>query len=340
MTDSGGFQVFSLGASLEHGVGKIANIFPGEAGGVLNAAGRAPRVGQGTSLVKVGEEEVRFKSHIDGSEHVFTPEKSVAIQRALGADMVLAFDECTSPLHDEAYTRRSAERTHRWAARSLAYFQENGPQHPYAQALYGIVQGGAFEAPRRESAGVIAGMDFDALAIGGNLGRTKEDMHRVIDWTVAELPRDKPRHLLGIGEPPDVFEAVARGCDTFDCVSPTRNARNGGVLKRLDDDGAPLPKFRLNMRNAGFANDPAPHRPRLRLLHVRALLESLPPPLVQSRGAAGPLLSPPSITSASWRGSARRFGRVYKMTRSRRLKGSGSSLSTLKVGRKQGSFTV
>ena len=101
-------------------------------------------------------------------------------------------------------------------------------------------------------------MDFDALAIGGNLGQTKSDMHRVIDWTVGELPRDKPRHLLGIGEPPDVFEAVARGVDTFDCVSPTRNARNGGVLKRLDDDGAPLPKFRLNMRNAGFANDARP----------------------------------------------------------------------------------
>ena len=261
MTDSGGFQVFSLGASLEHGVGKIANIFPGEAGGVLNMPKRTPRVGQGTSLVRVGEEEVRFKSHIDGSEHVFTPEKSIAIQRALGADMILAFDECTSPLHDEAYTRRSAERTHRWAARSLAYFQENGPQHGYAQALYGIVQGGAFEAPRRESARVIAAMDFDALAIGGNLGRTKEDMHRVIDWTVEELPRDKPRHLLGIGEPPDVFEAVARGCDTFDCVSPTRNARNGGVLKRLGDDGAPLPKFRLNLRNAGFANDARPIDP-------------------------------------------------------------------------------
>lgn len=255
MTDSGGFQVFSLGASLEHGVGKIANIFPGEAGG---APKTTQRVGKGKSLVKVSEDQVEFKSHIDGSSHVFTPEKSIAIQRALGADIILAFDECTSPLHDEDYTRRSAERTHRWARRSLAYFQANGPQHGYAQALYGIVQGGAFEQVRRESARTIAGMDFDGIAIGGNLGKTKADMHRVLEWTVDELPADKPRHLLGIGEVPDIFEAIARGCDTFDCVSPTRNARNGGILKRFDDDGSPLPKFRLNIRNARFATDERP----------------------------------------------------------------------------------
>ncbi len=255
MTDSGGFQVFSLGASLEHGVGKIANIFPGEEGGVLTSA---RRVGEGKSLVKVSEHEVHFKSHIDGSAHIFTPEKSIAIQRALGADIILAFDECTSPLHDGDYTCQSAERTHRWAERSLDYFQKRGPQHGYAQALYGIVQGGAFEDIRKESARVIAGMDFDGIAIGGNLGKTKTDMHRVIEWTVAELPRDKPRHLLGIGDVPDIFEAVERGVDTFDCVSPTRNARNGGLLKRLDDDGTPLAKFRINMRNARFADDPRP----------------------------------------------------------------------------------
>lgn len=260
LTDSGGFQVFSLGASLEHGVGKIANIFPGEEGGVLSSES-ARRVGEGKSLVKVGEEEVIFKSHIDGSAHTFTPEKSIAIQRALGADMILAFDECTSPLHDESYTRRSADRTHRWAERSLAYFQANGPRHDYAQALYGIVQGGAFERVRRDSARVIAGLPFDGMAIGGNLGKTKAEMHQVIEWTVAELPRDKPRHLLGIGEVPDIFEAVERGCDTFDCVSPTRNARNGGVLKRFADDGAPLPKFRLNLRNATYASDTRPIDP-------------------------------------------------------------------------------
>ncbi len=257
MTDSGGFQVFSLGAGLEHGVGKIANIFPGEAGGVLSGP-RAPVTKTGSKpLMTVTEDEVRFKSHIDGSAHVFTPEKSIAIQRALGADMILAFDECTSPLHDEAYTAKSAARTHRWAERSLRYFQEHGPEHGYEQALYGIVQGGAFEAVRKESARVVAGMDFGGLAIGGNLGRTKDEMRNVLAWTTPLLPPHKPRHLLGIGEVADIFDGVERGCDTFDCVAPTRNARNGGILVRFDE-GKPAPKFRLNIRNARFARDPRP----------------------------------------------------------------------------------
>ena len=255
MTDSGGFQVFSLGASLEHGVGKIANIFPAEEGGVLTQK-RLPS--ELKSLVTVGEDAVRFKSHIDGSEHLFTPEKSIAVQRALGADIILAFDECTSPLHDAEYTRRSAARTHRWAQRCLDYFEAHAPVHGYAQALYGVVQGGAFRDIRTESARVIAGMAFDGLAIGGNLGRTRDDMYRILDWTVPELPEAKPRHLLGIGDVPSIFEAVQRGVDTFDCVSPTRNARNGGLLKRFDDDGQRLPKFRLNLRNARFADDTRP----------------------------------------------------------------------------------
>ncbi len=253
MTDSGGFQVFSLGAGLEHGVGKVANIFPGEAGGVLT--GRRAQAAK--PLMIVTEDEVRFKSHIDGSAHVFTPEKSILIQRALGADMILAFDECTSPLHDEAYTARSAARTHRWAERSLRAFQESGPQHGYDQALYGIVQGGAFETVRKESAGVIAGMDFDGIAIGGNLGKTKDEMRNVLSWTNPLLPPHKPRHLLGIGEVADIFDGVERGCDTFDCVAPTRNARNGGVLVRFDE-GRPANKFRLNIRNARFAEDSRP----------------------------------------------------------------------------------
>jgi queuine tRNA-ribosyltransferase len=252
MTDSGGFQVFSLGASLEHGVGKIANIFPGEEGGILT---QPPRVGQGKSLVKVSEDQVHFKSHIDGSKHIFTPEKSIAIQRDLGADIILAFDECTSPLHDATYTQRSAERTHRWAKRCLDYFQTHDPKHNYAQMLYGITQGGAFRNIRTESTQIISAMDFDGVAIGGNLGKTLDDMHQILDWSLVDLPKDKPRHLLGIGDIPSVFEAVERGMDTFDCVSPTRNARNGGLLKRFDDDGKPLPKFRINIRNARFATD-------------------------------------------------------------------------------------
>ena len=256
MTDSGGFQVFSLGASLEHGVGKIANIFPGEEGGILTQPQK--RGGGQQSLVKVSEEQVRFKSHIDGSEHIFTPEKSIEIQRQLGADIILAFDECTSPLHDETYTSRSAERTHRWAQRSLDYFQSHDPLHGYAQALYGIVQGGAFKRVREHSASVIGNMDFDGLAVGGNLGKTRADMYQVLEWTLPFLPRDKPRHLLGIGDVPSIFEAVERGMDTFDCVSPTRNARNGGLLKRFDDDGRVLKNFRINIRNARFADDTRP----------------------------------------------------------------------------------
>lgn len=250
MTDSGGFQVFSLGASIEHGVGKVASIFPGEDPGRRSFT-------PGESFVTVGEEQVVFKSHIDGSTHVFTPERSIDIQRALGADIVLAFDECTSPLHDREYTRQSAERTHRWARRSLDRFRDTDDVHGYPQALYGIVQGGAFEDIRRASADVIGAMDFDGIAIGGNLGKTREDMYRVLDWSIPGLPDQKPRHLLGIGDVPSLFEAVDRGVDTFDCVSPTRNARNGGILVRFDE-GEPVDGYRLNLRNARFRDDLRP----------------------------------------------------------------------------------
>ena len=252
MTDSGGFQVFSLGAGAEHGVGKVANIFPGEAGGALGSQRRQDKA---KSLVKVGEDAVEFTSHLDGSRHVFTPERSVAIQRQLGADMILAFDECTSPLHGAEYTRRSAERTHRWAKRCLHYFRESGPHHGYSQALYGITQGGAFESVRRESTQIISGMDFDGLAIGGNLGKTHDEMYQVLSWSLDYLPEDKPRHLLGIGDVRSIFEGVARGMDTFDCVSPTRNARNGALLRRFDDEGKRLPKFRVNASAAIYKED-------------------------------------------------------------------------------------
>jgi queuine tRNA-ribosyltransferase len=254
MTDSGGFQVFSLGASIDHGVGKVANIFPG-ADAVAPARKRSLA---GRSMVRVGEDSVRFRSHVDGSAHEFTPEISIAVQRAIGADVVLAFDECTSPLHDLAYTRASNDRTHRWAERSLAAFDANPARHGYPQLLYGIVQGGAFETLRRESARVIGAMPFGGMAIGGNLGRTHDDMMRVLDWSIPALPDAPPRHLLGIGDVPSILAAVARGIDTFDCVAPTRNARNGGALALLDDDGRPRPNFRLNLRNGAYADDLRP----------------------------------------------------------------------------------
>lgn len=262
LTDSGGFQVFSLGAGIEHGVGKVASIFPGEdgrlAGDAEASTGASRTSGAGGGLVRVEEDHVVFTSHVDGSRHVFTPEISIDVQRSLGADVVLALDECTSPLHDERYTAESAERTHRWADRSLRAFASGAPRHGYDQTLYGIVQGGAFERVRKASARVIGGMGFGGIAIGGNLGSTRETMYRILDWTVPELPDVAPRHLLGIGDVPSIFEAVARGVDTFDCVAPTRNARNGGVMARFDDDGRPLPAFRLNLKNARFADDARP----------------------------------------------------------------------------------
>ncbi len=259
LTDSGGFQVFSLGAGIEHGVGKVASIFPGEEGAAHGAPDRA-------GMVVVDEEGVWFTSHVDGSRHRFTPEVSIRTQRSLGADVVLAFDECTSPLHDRAYTRASAERTHRWAERSLRAFHQEPSVHPYPQALYGIVQGGAFEQERIDSARTIAalradGRGFDGVAIGGNLGDTRATMHRILEWTEPHLPEALPRHLLGIGDVPSLFEAVARGMDTFDCVAPTRNARNGGVLARFDDDGRPLPTFRRNLKNARYGGDVRPIDP-------------------------------------------------------------------------------
>ncbi len=218
VTDSGGFQVFSLGFGLEHGVGKQIGAFPDEPGGT----GRRAR-GQTARLVRVDEDGATFTSHIDGSRQRLTPELSIEVQEALGADIILAFDEPTSPLHDANYTRTAMERTHRWAVRCLSARTRND------QALYGIVQGGAYEDLRHESARFVGGLPFDGVAIGGSLGRSKADMHSVLEWSVPYVPEAWPRHLLGIGEPEDLFSCVERGIDQFDCVSPTRLGRHGQV---------------------------------------------------------------------------------------------------------------
>jgi tRNA-guanine transglycosylase len=216
VTDSGGFQVFSLGFGIEHGVGKQIGMFPDERPGT----GRKPR-GQAARLVRVDEDGATFTSHIDGSRQRLTPEVSIAVQEALGADIVLAFDEPTSPLHEAAYTRQAMDRTHRWAQRCIDARSRSD------QALFGIVQGGAFEELRTTSARLIGGLPFDGVAIGGSLGKSKADMHSVLDWSIPHLPISWPRHLLGIGEPEDLFTCVARGIDQFDCVSPTRLGRHG-----------------------------------------------------------------------------------------------------------------
>lgn len=242
-TDSGGFQVFSLGAGKVHGVGKIAPIFPG--------AGCAKQTG--TSLVTLSEEGARFRSVVDGAPVFFSPEEAIRLQRLLGADVILPLDECTSPFHDHTYTKSAMERTHRWAERALVAFEKTHGLGPNpGQVLWGIVQGGAHEDLRRASAKTVAGMGFSGFAIGGSLGRSKDDMLRVIEWTVAELPEDRPRHLLGIGGVEDILAAVERGVDTFDCAAPTRLARNG-VLLTFAEDG-----FRIAIKNARFAGDDRP----------------------------------------------------------------------------------
>ncbi len=248
MTDSGGFQVFSLGAGKEHGVGKIASIFPeeGDRGGHLKAKGKSK---SGKPLVKVDEDGVEFISHLDGSLHRFTPEGVIEIERKLGADIILVLDECTSPLHDYAYTKRAMERTHRWALRALKEFERTDDGR---QALFGIIQGGAYRDLREESARFISSLDFQGFAIGGSLGKSKQEMLQVLEWTVPLLPEEKPRHLLGIGEIEDIFAAVESGIDLFDCVAPTRMARNGALFSK----GAEA--FRLHIRNARYRDDPRP----------------------------------------------------------------------------------
>ncbi len=208
LTDSGGFQVFSL-----------------------------------QTLRRVDDEGVTFRSHVDGSEHRFTPERVVEIQELLGADIAMVLDECTTP-QDYAYNVAALRRTHLWAERCLR--AHTRPD----QALFGIVQGGIFEDLRTESARVLAGMDFPGYAIGGlSVGESKAEMYHTLDVVVPLLPASKPHYLMGVGSPEDLLEGVARGIDIFDCVLPTRLARNGAVF---------TPDGRLNLHNAAHAEDPRP----------------------------------------------------------------------------------
>jgi queuine tRNA-ribosyltransferase len=208
LTDSGGFQVFSL---------------------------------SGTR--KVDDEGVTFKSHIDGSPHRFTPEKSIAIQENLGADIIMAFDECPPPL-DRDYNGVALKRTHAWAARCQAAKKRAD------QALFGIVQGGIFPDLREASARYLTSLDLPGYAIGGlAVGERKEEMHATLETVNACLPVHKPRYLMGVGSPEDLVNGVKRGVDIFDCVLPTRVARNGAALTRTG---------RRNMKNAPYARDPRP----------------------------------------------------------------------------------
>ncbi len=242
MTDSGGFQVFSLGAAMGKGVTKVAteeqiNDYIPEQPDLADENGGLGK------LATIDEDGVTFKSYKDGTTHRFTPERSMEIQWNLGADMIFAFDECTSPMDPYNYQKQAMDRTHRWALRSLT--RHNELDTDKKQALLGVVQGGRFEDLRAESARALAEMKtekgdmFDGFGIGGSF--TKNDLGKTLQIVNAILPEDKPRHLLGIGEPIDFFYGVENGCDTFDCVAPTRIARNGGLYTK---------QGRVNIKNA------------------------------------------------------------------------------------------
>jgi queuine tRNA-ribosyltransferase len=208
LTDSGGFQVFSL-------------------------AGRRT----------FSDEGVLFRSHIDGSQHLFTPEMVIHVQEQLGADIIMCLDECAEP-HDRGYNEQALARTHAWAGRCLAAHSR------LDQALFGIVQGGIWADLRQQSAEYLTGLDLPGYAIGGlSVGESKAQMYAMLDVTAPLLPADKPRYLMGVGAPEDLLEGVARGIDLFDCVLPTRLARNAALFTR---------QGRINLRNARFEQDPAP----------------------------------------------------------------------------------
>lgn len=227
MTDSGGFQIFSLKEGLEQGIGKI---FPEEKASIKNDNIKEQIKKNQSKLVKVTEKGVEFTSYLDGSKHFFMPELSIKIQKQLGADIIFTFDECTSPLAGYDYTKKAMERTHRWTERCIQEFKVKNSKSKVKQVLFGIVQGGEYKDLREESAKFIASYPFFGFGIGGSLGKSKKDMRNILEWTIPHLPERKPRHLLGIGRPEDIREAVKRGIDFFDCVWPTRIARNGTFI--------------------------------------------------------------------------------------------------------------
>lgn len=236
LTDSGGFQVFSLGLQ-------------GDA-----------------NQVKIKEDGVEFSSYLDGSKHFFSPTKAVEIQRAIGADIIMAFDECTPDKATLTYARTALDRTHRWAAECIAAWEGAQRQsvYGYYQALFGIIQGAMIPELRRESAEFITGLPFDGIAVGGEtIGYNMAGTQEVMDWIEPLLPVDKPRYAMGLGlNPQDIIDGVKVGFDMFDCVAPTRLARNGtlyiGELDATADDMnfvSPYDKGRLNINKAEFVTD-------------------------------------------------------------------------------------
>lgn len=233
MTDSGGFQVFSMGFGTDHGMGKILKEKPQSA---LEETSQPKKI-------RITDDGVTFRSPINGDELFIGPEESIRIQESLGADIAFAFDECPSPLANAAYMKRSLDRTHQWAKRCIDARAHDG------QALYGVVQGGAFKDMRIESAQTIVAMAFEGFGIGGEFGYDKESLLDVVQTTVDTLPKGKPRHLLGVGHPEDFEYIVRGGADTFDCIAPTHYARHGTAFTN---------EGRIDMRKTERLNE---HRP-------------------------------------------------------------------------------
>lgn len=235
MTDSGGFQVFSLGFGKDHGTGKIL----AEKSDTVISTGSQP------SSVRITDEGVYFRSYVDGSPLFIGPKESIKIQQKIGADIILAFDECTSPLADYEYTKHAVQKTHEWAKICIK-------AHTTDQALYGIVQGGKFKDLRIASAQYIGALPFNGFAIGGEFGASKQTMSSMLSWVLKELPNEKPRHLLGIGRVEDIARIIKSGVDTFDCITPTHYARHGYVFTS---------QGKINMRHSSHKNSLKPLDP-------------------------------------------------------------------------------
>lgn len=331
LTDSGGFQAFSLGAMIEHGIKKVSapreqsknaviphsmrnpgkfsgsgeNPVDSRVGGMTNeesikAVHKSGKIYDTknktisrhvtvelkpkTSLAKITEDGVEFKSHLNGEVHMLTPERSIEIQLNLGSDIVLVLDELISPLHSKPYVAQSLERTHRWELRSLEYYRTNVKKNREKEgSLFGILQGVDDKTIRTKEAKWIANQSFDGVSIGGSFGtspvwsaseshpREGEDptinwastksIEQTMSWVTPLLPDSWPRHALGIGEVVDFFLCIEKGVDMFDCVSPTRRARNGSLYISPKNGGKPQNKFVLNIENAQFLDDPSPIDP-------------------------------------------------------------------------------
>jgi queuine tRNA-ribosyltransferase len=238
LTDSGGFQVFSLGAQKDAS-DKTSN----------------------EKLVKIDDDGVTFRSHIDGSKHRFTPESAIEVQHKLGADIIMAFDECTPDDANEKYTKKAMKRTHEWAERCITEHEKikksKSNKYPdYNKFLFGIIQGANHKKLREESAKAISAMNFDGIAIGGeSIGYNMEATKKILEWINPIIPENKPHYTMGVGfSPADLFEVVERGVDMFDCVAPTRIARNGSLYNRTEGKE----NFRINILNAKYREDKNP----------------------------------------------------------------------------------